>query len=50
MMQILHALATCIQVPSPGVVIRHLGLYYYWSTQYTIPVIRMVCHVGLFRY
>ena len=43
---LLHMLATCHQVPSPTVVMHHLGLFYYWRQYNVVPTLgRIVCVV-----
>jgi predicted TIM-barrel fold metal-dependent hydrolase len=39
-----HIMTVCHQVPSPTVVMRHLGLFYYWHMFNVIPTIgRIIC-------
>jgi hypothetical protein len=33
----------CHQVPSAAVVMRHLGIFYYWHIWQPIPLARVVC-------
>jgi hypothetical protein len=41
---VLHILTVCLQVPSPAVVMHHLGLFYYWHIFNSIPTLgRIVC-------
>ena len=40
----LHLIAVCHQVPSPTVVMHHLGIFYYWQPFNLIPTIgRIIC-------